>query len=218
MSFFECEFPTAIAFGDAGGPAFSTQVNIGFSGYEQRNRNWAFALGKWQLDLNAKPQATFDQVYSFWLAVGGRADAFRFKDHKDYSGTGETCLAVESSDPSGYPQFQLQKLYTVGGRTYTRTIKKPITSSVAKFDGTACENTVKAYVDEVALDAEEFSVDHTTGLITIPGYTTGAVTADFEFHFPVRFDTDECNAVIETKNPAGNVITWPGIQLVEVRL
>ena len=58
MSFFEVEFPRKIGFTSsgggttpAGGPGFSTIVNMGLSGFEQRNRNWAQVRNKYQLDV-----------------------------------------------------------------------------------------------------------------------------------------------------------------------
>jgi len=63
--FFECEFPTAIAFQASGGQMFSTQINEGFSGYEQRNQNWSLPRGKWKIALDHKPLSYFQQVYDF---------------------------------------------------------------------------------------------------------------------------------------------------------
>lgn len=210
MPFFETEFPTAIAFHAVGGPSFSTTVNIGFSGHEQRNRNWAFALSKWKLELAYKPQSYFEEVYNFWLAVGGRADAFRFKDAKDYSATGQACAEVSAG------VYQLQKIYTAGARTYTRTIVKPITSAVKKFDGSSCEDTVTIY--DGGSPAVGAVLDETTGLIT--GLAAGhTITADFEFHFPARFDIDDCQAEVEPSDVPGGgmLVTWPNVEIVETR-
>jgi hypothetical protein len=38
MSFFECEFPRQIGFTSTGGSAWSTEVNSGFGGGEQRKQ------------------------------------------------------------------------------------------------------------------------------------------------------------------------------------
>ena len=148
--------------------------------------------------------------------VGGRADAFRFKDHKDFTAVAQVALDLGTI----YHEFQLQKTYSIGGRSYVRTIKKPITSAVDKFDGSACADTVHVYVGGSELGPGDFALDETTGIFAIAGYTSGAVTADFEFHFPVRFDMDDCQAVIEESDVAGGDphITWPAVQLVEVRL
>jgi uncharacterized protein (TIGR02217 family) len=210
MSFFETEFPTKIAFQAQGGPTFSTTVNIGFSGHEQRNRNWAFALGQWKIDLAYKDLAYFQAVYNFWLAVGGRADAFRFKDAKDYSGVAQMCDEVSPG------VYQLQKTYTAGSRSYVRKIVKPITSAVKKFDETSCADTVTIY--DGGSPAVGATLDETTGLIT--GLAAGhTITADFEFHFPARFDMDNCQAVVEPSDVAGGkmLVSWPGVQIIETR-
>src|SRR5690348_11755490 len=89
MSFFECEFPRKIGFTSTGGNSFSTQVNLGFSGFEQRNRNWSQSRGKWQLILTSRPQSEFQLVYNFFLNVGGMADAFRLYWPLDSSGAGQ---------------------------------------------------------------------------------------------------------------------------------
>jgi uncharacterized protein (TIGR02217 family) len=211
--FFECEFPTAIAFQAQGGPGFSTTVNTGFSGYEQRNRNWALALGKWQIALDHKPQAYFQNVYDFWLAVGGKADSFRFLDPKDFQAFAQPCAEISSTT------YQLQRTYTVGARSYVKPIKKPITSSVQKFNGSYCADTVVIYIGG-AKQTSGWTLDSTTGIVTFASGPGGAVTADFEFHYPVRFDTDECQAVVEESDVAGGnaLITWANVQLVEVRL
>src|ERR1039458_7369792 len=84
---FNCEFPRDISFLAIGGSSFNTQVNEGFSGDEQRNRNWALTRGEWTVALNFKPQEYFDALNSFQLVVGGQADSFLFYDHKDNTGT-----------------------------------------------------------------------------------------------------------------------------------
>lgn len=219
MSFFECEFPTEIGFAAVGGPGFNTTINTGFSGFEQRNKNWANSLGQWKIELTYKDQSYFDKVQAFFLNVGGQADAFRFKDHKDFSVTGQSIGTGDGSSTA----FQLIKTYVAGGRTYTRTIKKPIQATVQKFDGTFCANTVNIYDNGVLQTlGTNYTVDATTGIVT---FTTApaaghAITADFEFHLPVRFNVDEMQAQIEPSDvPGGNsLITWANVALMEVRI
>lgn len=219
MSFFECEFPTEIGFAAVGGPGWSTTVNAGFSGYEQRNKNWSVPLAQYKIELTYKDQSYFDKVNSFFWNVGGQADAFRFKDHKDYSATGQ---AIGTGDGTT-TVFQLVKLYTAGSRTFTRTIKKPIQATVQKFDGTYCANTVKIY-DNGTLKTltTDYTVDATTGLVTFATAPASghAITADFEFHVPVRFNTDDMQAQVEPSDvPGGNAkITWANVALMEVRI
>src|ERR1700736_2243069 len=169
MSFFECEFPREIAFMASGGPAFSTSVNEGFSGGEQRNRNWSKTRGAWTIDLQFKTQAFFDAVQAFFLVVGGQADAFRFKDQKDFKATGQTIGA----DDGVTVAFQLVRNYVSGARTYVRAITKPIMASVTDFQGNALADTVKIYDNGVlktlgALSPAtgDYTVDATTGIVT----------------------------------------------------
>jgi len=217
--FFESEFPTAIGFMASGGPSFFTTVNEGFSGYEQRNRNWANTRGMWTIDLQNKPQAYFDAVHAFFLVCGGQADAFRFKDHKDFIATGQV-LGIGDGVTA---VFQLVKNYASGGRTYTRTIMKPITSSVLDFEGNALADTVVVYLNGTSTGA--YTLDYTTGQITLTSApeTGVVVSADCQFHYPVRFVSDEMKAQIEPSfvNAGMNgtpLFTWPNFELREVRL
>ncbi len=218
MPFFECEFPRDIAFQAQGGPGFSTQINEGFSGYEQRNRNWAFALAKFKISLDHKPLAYFQEVYDFWLNVGGKADAFRFFDPKDFCAVNQLCSPVLDSPYTGC-LFQLQNTYRAGPRSYTKTVVKPITGAVEMFDGSYCQATVT--VEVAGATVYGWTLDATTGLLTLassPG--DSPVTWTGQFHIPVRFDTDDCQAVIEESDVVdGNaLVTWAGVDLVEVRL
>lgn len=213
MSFFEVQFPTTISYKAVGGPGLSTTINKGFSGQEQRNKNRTFSRGKWTVSLltpssvddgSAGPtsrQQFIDLLLAFFLVVGGRADSFRLKDHKDFKFTGEAVLgAVDGTNTI----FQLVKRYTIGGRTYTRTIYKPITSAVTDYLGNALANTV-VVKDNGTPVVSGISIDATTGLVT---FTTApslghAITADGQFHFPVRFDTDDLPMQLEESDVAG---------------
>lgn len=221
MPFFECEFPTTLSYRALGGPGFSTSVNEGFSGYEQRNRNWANSRGKWTVSLqtpaSVNRQTFIDLLQAFFLAVAGKADAFRLKDHKDFTATGQR---IGTGDGLA-TVFQLAKTYTAGARSYLRTIAKPIAPPAVNYQNVALPNTVKVYLDG-ALQSSGWSVDGTTGLVTFapPPAVGAAVTADFQFHFPVRFDSDDFQAQIEESAiaAAGPLVSWNSIALVEVRL
>lgn len=218
MAFLEVEFPTDIAFQPKGGPQFSTNVNLGFSGFEQTNQNWALALGRWEIALDHKPQEYFEKVYNFFLNAAGRANAFRFKDHKDFQAFAQPI----GSGNGTATQFQLQRTYSVGAWSYVKPIKKPVTSAVMLYDGTFAQDTVVMYLAGVAQASSAFSVDSTTGLVTFtaPPAANAAITADFQYDYPVRFDTDICDARVEESDVAGGnaLITWENVQLVEKRI
>lgn len=219
MSFFEVEFPRTIGFGAVGGPSWNTIVNQGLSGFEQRNKNWLFTRQKYQLDLVAQPLSIYKAVRNFYLNVSGRADAFRLFDPTDYLVTAQ---ATSPSTGNGANKiFQLQKTYTIGGRTYTRTVSKPIMAGVTDSQGNALTNTVVMYLNGVKKTlGTDYTVDYTTGLVTFivaPGNGV-AVTADAQFHMPVRFDSDDWPAQIMPSDVAdGNaLVTVTGINLIEV--
>jgi uncharacterized protein (TIGR02217 family) len=168
MSFFETEFPRTISYKATGGPGFNTTVNAGLSGAEQRNKNWAQALGGWQVSLitpasfSSNRAQFLNLLRSFFLNVSGMGDGFRLFDHVDNNavnsliGTGDGVTAA----------FQLVKGYVIGGRTYVKTINKPITSSVKDYQGNSLTDTVVVYRAGVADPTSRWSVDYTTGVVT----------------------------------------------------
>lgn len=217
MAFFEVEFPRAIGYRATGGPGFSTVVNQAFSGQENRNRNWANSRGKWTIDLQTPSpsqvtsrQSYIDLLLSFFLAVGGKADAFRLLDHKDHKCTGQSLASLGSNN------YQLQRTYTIGGRSYVRKITKPIWSSVNDYQGNALAQTVVLKSSGTPLTySTDWTIDATTGIVTT---THGTLTADFQYHFPVRFDTDDLAMQVEESYISGGqgIVSLHGVQLVEV--
>lgn len=198
MSFHETRFPDNIAYGVSGGPEYATTIVITASGYESRNVNWSQARGKWDAASGLKTQAQLDTLIAFFRARKGRAYGFRFKDWSDYKVAGQAIGTGNASNKN----FQLVKTYTSGGVTETRTITKPVVGSV------------KVYLNGVQ-QLSGWTLNSTTGVVMFgvaPGNTV-AVTADFEFDVPVRFDTDKMEISIEQYN----LNQWAGIPIVEIR-
>jgi uncharacterized protein (TIGR02217 family) len=220
-SFIEARFPTELSFRAMGGPGFSTEVKEGFSGCEQRNRNWAKSRSKWTVGLQTPAefagnrQEFADALEAFFLAIAiGKGNGFRFKDHKDYKATAQVLAPV----PGSTTQYQLAKTYTVGGRSYVRPVKKPVTPAAVDYQGNALASTVKIYLNGI-LQSSGYTVDATTGIVTFSSAPSAAVTADFEFDHPVRLDVDEFAADIqEGALSQGPLLGWSSVQLVEVRL
>jgi len=174
-SFHEVQFPTDISYRSAGGPEFSTEVIELGSGFEKRNQNWTYPRERWNVAYGVKEQDDLVSLIEFFYARRGRAIGFRFKNHDDYTAT-----TVELGTGDGVTDdFQLVKIYTSGGETFTRKITKPVSG----------ETTI--YVDSVE-QSSEVSIDTTTGLVTFDSPPTSGevITATFEFDIPVRFDTD----------------------------
>ena len=199
MSFVEIQFPADISYGSSGGPTFSTDVIEAFSGFEQRNINWSAARARYNVAHGVKTQSQLDELIAFFRARQGKAIGFRFKDWTDYQAVAQNIGTGNGSQTV----FQLTKKYT-SSVTVTRVIKKPVNNSALKI-----------YLN-AALQSSGYAVNYATGAVTFttaPGSGV-AVTADFEFDVPVRFDTDQLDAAIDDFGTR----SWSDIPLVEVRL
>jgi len=199
MTFHEVQFPTDIAYGAQGGPQYSTAVVITASGYEQRNLLWAASRMAWNVATGLKQQAQLDVLIAFFRARKGRAYGFRFKDWSDYQATAQAIGTGDSTTKT----FQLVKNYVSGSYGETRTINKPVVG------------TVVVYLAGV-MQSSGWSVDTTTGIVTFvtaPG-TGVAVTADYQFDVPVRFDTDSMAATLENVTQSD----WQNLPVIEIKV
>ncbi|HSF96428.1 MAG TPA: DUF2460 domain-containing protein, partial [Thermohalobaculum sp.] len=135
----------------------------------------------------------------FFRARRGRAHGFRFKDWTDFQALAQTLGTGDGANKA----FQLVKAYASGGIVESRVIAKPVAGSVAVYLNGAPQGA-------------GWSVDTITGLVTFTLAPANgvAVSADFEFDVPVRFDTDQMEITIETYDLA----RWAEIPVVEIRL
>lgn len=199
--FSEERFPVDIALGASGGSAYSTDIIEMFSGHEQRNINWSISKGKWNISYSKKTKVQIKSIVDFFHSKKGKAIGFRFKDYSDFETTGSNIGIGDSSTT----EFQLRKEYSTTEDTVYRDIKKPV------------NGTVKIYVAGVLqTETSDYTISYTTGLVTfVSAPTTGqAITADFEFDIPVRFDTDQINVVAEDPD----TYNWDGIDIVEIKV
>jgi len=218
--FFECEFPTDISFLAQGGPTWNTVINESYAGAESRVITWSASRNKYTVDLQNRPIAEYQLVQNFFQCVSGQAVAFRFFDYTDFEAVGQVLGYGDSTTVS----FQLVKEYQSGNRVYTRQITKPIDSTIEKFDGTFCQDSLVVYINGVAQENDvDYVLDPTTGIITFADPPAGSppviVSADFEFHIPVRFASDEIKGQVEEAMTDGapSVVSWTQIELIEVR-
>jgi uncharacterized protein (TIGR02217 family) len=174
--FHEIQFPTDISYGSTGGPEFSTEIVVLSSAHEKRNINWTYPRERWQVAYGVKGQSDLDALREFFYVCKGRAIGFRFKNHDDYQGTTEKLGDGDGSTVA----FQLVKIYTSGGETLTRKITKPV------------DGTVSVFIDDVEQGESIWSIDLTTGIITLDTAPSSGevVSATFQFDVPMRFDTD----------------------------
>jgi uncharacterized protein (TIGR02217 family) len=208
VAFLEVQFPTTLSYRAVGGPGFNTTVNLGLSGQEQRNRNWSKSRGKWNVSLTtpasfANRQQFADLLNNFFMVVGGKADGFRLKDHKDFKAVAQPLIDVDGNTMLGITR-------TIGGRSYVQPITKPITADVVDYQGNALSDTVVLSAGGAAV-----AVDHTTGIVT--GHGPGTLV-DFQYHYPVRFDVDNLDMQVEESNTRDGqpIVSINSIQLIEL--
>lgn len=185
MAFHEVLFPIPLSLESVGAPAWQTEVARSASGAEQRNQRWSSALHVYDVAQSVRDTDDLDTLLAFFHERRGRFHGFRFQDPFDFKSCGYAD-AIAANDQvigaggSGETAFQLVKRYGSAFDPYDRTITKPVAGTVV-----------------VALDgvpqASGWSVNTTTGIVTFdtPPSAGVVVTAGFEFHVPVRFDTDE---------------------------
>lgn len=209
MSFHEVRFPVALSFGSSGGPERRTEVVTLASGAEHRSTAWAHGRRRYDAGLGLRSLDDIHETLAFFEARRGRLHGFRWRDWADH----KSCRPSEDPAPGDCKlgegdgssrSFPLAKTYFSGAECYRRPIAKPVGGSV------------RVAIGGVELAAESFTVDATTGLVTLgavpaPGET---VSAGFVFDVPVRFDTDR----IEVNLAAFEAGAIPSIPIVEIRV
>lgn len=212
MPFHEVRFPTAIAFGSAGGPERRTEIVTLGSGHEERDARWADSRRRYNAGYGIRSLDDLHAVIAFFEERRGRLYGFRWRDRVDFksSAPGVAITPVDQALGAGdgsAASFQLVKRYGSVHAPWSRTIRKPVAGTVR----VAVAGVEKA-------EGPVWSCDPATGVVTFAGGAIpadgAAVTAGFEFDVPVRFDTDQLDINL-TSFAAGDI---PAIPLVEIRL
>lgn len=229
MAFLEIEFPRKLALMAVGGPGYNTTVNEGFSGYEQRNQNWSQARARYTVSFENKTVAEWQAFEAMFHAARGMANGFRLFDPGDYSGTGQYIGTGDGSNKV----FQLQKTYTfpISNYSVVRPVQKPITSQILNYQGSSLTDTVAVYDNGApkthsagyhTVGGYDYTLDETTGVITfaVAPLASHIITADYQYHIPIRFDLDQLQKQFVTgvNAPGGALVTVTGIALVELRI
>ena len=208
MAFHEVDFPLPLSRRVSGGPERRTDIVALISGHEERNQLWADSRRRYDAGTGLRAIDDIHTLVTFFEARRGRFHGFRFRDPADHKSCAPTAMPAAIDQAIGIGDgatvaFQLARTYDSGTSDWTRTIAKPVSGSVLiALDGTP--------------QASGFSVDDTTGIVTFDtAPAVGiAITAGFEFDFPVRFDTDRLDIDLDAF-AAGSA---PHVPLVEVRV
>lgn len=215
MGFHEIQLPTDMSYGSAGGPGYNTNIVELDSGAEETVQRWSTPRHSFDISKGIQTYAQLTTLKAFYIARGGPANGFRFKDFLDYhssptdssfhSAMGTKDQRIGTGDGTT-TVFQLIKLYTSGAITITRSITKPVSGTVSIW----IAGTLKT-------SGVDYTVDTTTGLVTMTTAPTvgQAVEASFEFDVPVRFGK-ELDAVLSIDISDFGAGTLNGIRLVEM--
>lgn len=210
MAFFEQQFDPRLSYGARGGPVWSTTKAKVQSGRRNANRNWSAPLHRYNVSHAVKTNDDFEAVRAFFYVVSGAYDGFRFKDWSDYEATRDnSALAFVAGN-----EWQMQRVYTVGSRSFARTITKPCASPAPVV--WRRRSGVWSVVTPVGSPT---AIDYTTGRVSITGHLAGDVYAWVgQFDVPVAFESDEMEAEIVDQGDGEYLVRWPSIVLEEVRV
>lgn len=195
-------FPTCPAYGFRADPFFLVKIIAREGGYELVDRKWSQARRQYDgTPLGDRAQEDIEDILYFWLAIGGMAGRFRFKDYTDYkssrlggdvSAIDQPLLALDTSPVS----YQLAKQYIVGAFTHTRPIRRPRAGTVL-------------VANEVGAAQTDYSLDESTGILTPGGGFAGVPTAaGFEFDVLCRFNDSFTPSIVnhEIQNAEVSII------------
>lgn len=207
--FEEVRFPVDISWGSVGGPMWSTTVNAATSGFEQRNINWADVRHAWDIRYGIHNREQMLRVLEFFNAVRGRATGFRFFPPLDFRADDEP-FGTQAPPDGLLTDFQLERTYNLGTRTYVRSIAKPAN------DSPMGQGPVRIFLNGApqALGVD-YTLDVTTGIVsfTVPPIVNDVLTWTGPFDVPVRFDVDMLNVLENLED----IFDAPEIRVVEVR-
>jgi uncharacterized protein (TIGR02217 family) len=174
-------FPFCVNFGARFGPMFETDVVITDGGGEWRTVNREQPRQRGSVSLVARDSRM--AVMRQWIYVAqGRARAFRVKDVMDYrvpdnAGIGGLSLVSGST-------YQMQKWYSRGAEVFRRDIIKPTVGATQLWDVSSSGETLK-------LLGTHYTIDESTGRITISFAPAGDLEWRGTFETLMRFDVDE---------------------------
>lgn len=194
MSFLESpQFPECPSLGYTSEPAYSNTITRFWGGGETRQRNWSRPLIRISCTVGPREDEVIETLLAWWHVAGGSANGFRFKDYADFSSAtfGSAISAVDQPlilDPGSPALYQLTKRYTHGAGTQDREIYKPVSGTVLIADNGVLKTA-----------GVHYTIDHTTGLVSLLFTPVGALTWGGEFDLPMRFDSEMPVEVMERR-------------------
>ena len=216
MAFDEVLFPTNIS-RNARVSVFDPHSGIRYrSGAPGSIARWPRAL--WQFDVafglrGARDFTDIDAVVEFFVCRRGPSRGFRFQNPYDFStasdnrGTPAQTDEILGTGDASQTIFQLQKTYTSGGQTETRTISKPKAGTVVvEVNGVLQTETT------------HYTVDTSSGeilFVTAPPLNH-VVKAGCKFDLPCHFDHSNDRLDLTLVSTGGEAGQVPSILIAEM--
>lgn len=176
-------FPVCPSFGFTSEPMYRVTPVVTSGGHETRNRHWARPLHRYTASVDPRGEEDIAAVLEFWHALGGESYGFRFKDGVDFKSCRKDqvissidqplIVDVDNSPSLGY---QLVKDYTAGVVTQRREILKPVDGTILIADNGVTKT-----------EGVDYTIDYTTGIVTLGFSPAGTLTWGGEFDVPSRF-------------------------------
>jgi len=194
------------------GASFTDQYAVNIvqtsGGNEYRSLIHPFPVRTFDISQLLEKAETYSYILALYHRAHGQYAGFRIRCYDEFSSNGSTGTPTALDQPTlvlTATTRQLVKQYgtnkTAGASGYPyRQIKKPVAG------------TVFVAKNGTPLSGGDFSVNTTTGVITVPtAIISDTITAGFEFDWPVRFNG---SLVIGQDYPTHR--NADGIELVEI--
>lgn len=175
-------FPACFSYGYTSTPIYDVTKIRTAGGQEDRNAPTEQPLVVIEGTVGPRKEEDVQDLLEFYHAMGGERVGFRVKNEADYkscavhetiSATDQPLVEADLSDGT----WQLVKRYTRGAKTTELDILKPV-------DGTI----LIAADGDLLVEDTDYSIDYTTGIVTLLGTVSGSLTWGGEFDLPMRFD------------------------------
>ena len=197
MSFIDSLLLDCVAYGFSGGPTWSTTRVTLASGMVRRNAERERPVYRYTAPFNNLKQEQLSVVVQAFNTCLGGLHSFRFFDRMDYL---LDDAVIGTADGSAGQEIQLVKPYTFGAQTINRPIKKPVDSMVDYGRGERTLGPAPAFAVTANGSPIAFTLDYTTGIVTLTGTAGHVIRASGWFDVPVYFEHDALNFALNNKN------------------
>ena len=173
-----------------------TQVQL-FSGKDKRNAETTRPRHRCEAPYSNIQADHHALVVDAFNACLGPVHSFRFFDRMDYL---LDDVIIGTADGGTDQEIQLIKPHAFGGQTTDRIITKPVDSAVDYQRGEEVLGAAPAYIITADNTPISFSIDYTTGIMTLTETLDEVIRATGWFDIPVHFEHAQLSFSINEKN------------------